>query len=397
MTKFTIRMIGAVVLSVSISAIVLAKTPAKQETSSQSDPKAKVDPKAAAKADALVKYKKFMECYKSGSLADIKDELKKVRRVKFLLPRSAQKDIAYIPSTLSKYRPSWWKHMRSSSNVSFQITLWGKRLTANYMPSDEVGVMMPVDIKNGRVVCVVSWRPSMIDNPKAAGGYLAKRHKLAKAALGEAIGWHELGHNYITYFLPAKHVLALYENHSKLFSHLQEFYADLTSLYHSSPGGRLALMFTRLEGLQSYDESEEHDRAGFAVGSIILAKVLASPDKWPSIHFPPKVPSGKIELETLKYIYEQIDPNWSIDEDKAYRAIVKKIITSQGSKIFRSKGKIMLPNKIPFMLMVSDDREYQKKRDAWVKTKLEKIIKSGRADKVPAVKKRSFDTPIEAY
>ncbi|MBT3198989.1 MAG: hypothetical protein HN350_03645 [Phycisphaerales bacterium] len=60
--------------------------------------------------------------------------------------------------------------------------------------------------------------------------------------------------------------------------------------------------------------------------------------------------------------------------------------------MLRSKGKVTLASRLSFMLMVSDDRTWQAKRDKWVKTKLEAIIKSGRADKaVPAkVKSPSF-------
>ncbi|MCP4376152.1 MAG: hypothetical protein GY794_08275 [bacterium] len=383
MAKFTMGMISVIVLSISISAMVLAKAPPKD------------DPKAEAKAEAFAQYKKLMECYKSGSLTNMKDELKNIRRVKSLLPRQAQLDIAYIPKTLAQYRPPWWRHMKSSTNVSFKITLWGRPLMTNFMPSDSIGKMIPIDIKNGRLRMAVSWRPNMIDNPDPAGGYLAKRHKLTKGAVGESIGWCGLGLNYIVSFMPVKKVIILYENHEKFFIHLQMFYADMTTYYHSSPGGRLAHMFSHLSYLQQYDETSGHDRSGFAIGSIILANVLSAPDKWPGFHFPSSVPTTEIELNTIRYLYEQIDPNWSVNEDKAFRMIVKKVIKSQGSKVLRSKGKIMLPNRIPFMLMVSDDRKYQKKRDAWVKEKLEKIIGSGRADKTRAVTNKSLELPIK--
>jgi hypothetical protein len=358
---------------------------------------AKVDPNAKSKEEAMAQYKRILECYKSGTLDEVKNEIKKITRMKYLLPRSAQSDLAYIPRTLAAYRPKWWKNMRSSSNVSFKATLWGRRLTANYVPSEMFGGQMPVGIKNGKLVTIVSWRPSMIDNPKPAKGYLARRHKLTKAAIGEAIGWHELGHTYIENFLPLKHVMELYENHERLYFHLQEFYADMTSLYHSSPGGRLALMFTRLDGLARYDESEEHDRAGHAIGALILASVMASPDRWPSFHFPPNVPGKDIELNTVFYLYETIDPNWTIKEDKALRAIIKKFIAAHGAKVLRMKGMVTLPGRIPFMLMVSDDRSHQKKRDAWVKKKLQSIIKDGRADKTDQVKKKSYEYRIEPY
>jgi hypothetical protein len=402
--KFKTLLIVGIAASLFVSVTVWARTPsagASKKPAESSEGKTKsdtpADPKAKDKAAALAQYNRIIQCYKSGTLSEVKNEIKKITPVKRYLSRTQQADLAYIPRTLAAYRPVWWRNMRSSSNVSFKATLWGRKLTANYVPSDMFGGMLPVDVKNGKLVTVVSWRPSMIDNPKPAGGYLAVRHKLTKAAIGEAIGWHELGHNYIASFLPVKHVFELYENHSKLYYHLQEFYADMTSLYHSSPGGRLALMFTRLDGMDRYNESEEHDRAAHAIGAIILTNVMTSPKKWPGFHFPPKVPSSEIELNTIRYLYEQIDPNWSITEDKALRLLIKKFIATNGARVLRSKGMVALPSRIPFMLMVSDDRAHQAKRDAWVKTKLESLIKSGRADKTAPARKRSFSYRIDHY
>jgi len=387
----TLLCVGVVAL-MSLPAAGWGKTAPKQKAGAETKnpatppsdaPAAKADPKAKAKAEAMAQYLKIMQCYKSGDLSRVPDEIKKITRLKPYLPRSAQADLAYIPRTLKMYRPAWWRNTRSSSNVTFQATLWGRRVTANYVPSDMFGGMAPVDVRGGKLVSIVSWRPSMIDNPKPAGGYLAQRHKLAKAAMGEAIAWHELGHNYIASFLPLNHVMILYENHSKLYFHLQEFYADMTSLYHSSPGGRLALIFTRLDELYEYDESEEHGRAAHAIGALVLANVLTSPTKWPSLHFPHKVPEKDIELSAIRYMYEHIDTNWTITEDNALRLMLKRFIAANGAKVLRSKGMVALPSRIPIMLMVSDDRKHQPKRDQWVKKKLEGLIKSGRADKTP--------------
>jgi len=357
--------------------------------------KAKAKTKAAA--EALAGYQKALECYKSGTLTDLKDKIGKIGRKKFLLPRTAQRDIAYMMKSLPAYRPVWWKNTRSSSNVSFKATLWGRRLTANYEPSEMPGMQTPVGVKNGKLVVVVSWRPNMIDNPQPASGYLARRHKLAKGAVGEAAAWHELGHNYISYFLPLEHVMVLFENHEQLFHHLQEFYADMTSLYHSSPGGRLALLFTRLESMVRYDEAEPHDRAAHAIGALILSNVLMRPEKWPSFNFPPKVPKKDIELLTILYLYEYIDPKWTIAEDRALREITRKFIAAHGAKVLRTKGTVNLPSRIPLKLMVSDDRSHQKKRDAWVKTKLEALIRSGRAKRPDRISRRPFEMRIEQF
>jgi hypothetical protein len=389
--RFKRVFIVGIVLSLSISSTTWGKEPATISERINSSLASK------AKADAMAHYKRILQLYKSGSLDEVKSEIKKITPKKLLLPRSAQKDLIFIPRTLAGYRPSWWSNMRSSSNVTFKATLWGRPFTANYMPSSKLGIMQTVAVRNGKLVSLVSWRPEMVDNPAPAGGYLAKRHKLSKAALGEAIGWHELGHNYISHFLPLKHVFELYDNHLKLYFHLQEFYADMTSLHHCSPGGRLALMFLRLDGMVRYKESEEHDRAAHAVGAIILANVISYPKKWPSFHFPPSVPPRHIELSTICYLYEQIDTNWTLAADKALRSIIQKFIAANGSKVLRSKGKITLPSRLPFMLMVSDDRKWQTKRDEWVKKKLEIIIKTGRADKPSEVKKRSKGHRINTY
>jgi len=408
MGRFGTLLCAGVVASLLAPAATWGRTPVKRgpvktkeaaTTESTGDSDASADPKAKAKAEAMAQYLKVMQCYKSGDLDAVPDEIRKITRMKPYLPRSAQADLAYIPRTLKTYRPRWWSNMRSSSNVTFKATLWGRPFTANYVPSDMFGGMQAVDIRGGKLVTVVSWRPNMIDNPKPAKGYLAERHKLANAAIGEAVAWHELGHNYISYFLPLKHVLILYENHSKLYFHLQEFYADMTSLYHSSPGGRLALMFIRLDGLHRYRESEEHDRAAHAIGSLILANVLTAPRKWPSFHFPPKVPDRDVELSAIRYLYEHIDTNWTLTEDKALRLIIKKFIAANGARVLRSKGMVALPSRIPVMLMVSDDRKHQVKRDAWVKKKLEDLIKSGRADKAPAKtpRKSPYEYRIDPY
>ena len=189
MERYERLLIVGIVLSLSVSATLWAEKPAPGSSKESVEPeiikpsessKLLLDLKAKSKANAMARYKRILECYKSGTLSEIKNEIKKITPMKLLLPRSAQADLAYIPKTLAGYRPPWWSNMKSPSNVTFKAVLWGRAFTANYVPSDMLGSMQTVDVRNGKLVTIVSWRPHMIDNPKPAGGYLAKRYNLAK-------------------------------------------------------------------------------------------------------------------------------------------------------------------------------------------------------------------------
>jgi len=342
-----------------------------------------------ATVEAKECYEKIVDCYMHSKWPELVKTVRSAgKHHRFLTPQR-RKDIVYIRKTANKYRPSWWKYTKSSKNASFKAKIWGRTFTANYVPSETLGVQAAVGIRRGRIIVIVSWKPGLVDNPKPAGGKLAEIHGMTKGDIGEVIVWHELGHNYITEFLPLKHIITLYNDYYLLFSHLQEFYADITSIYHCSPHARLAAMMLRLDEFRDYSEGECHTRAGHAIGSLILSHVLSRPEDlkrtWPSIHLPPKVPDKEVELKTLIYMYEHIDPKWTLAEDRQLREFIRKFIMSQGEKVLRRGGELKLPGRLSFKLMVAEDRDWQQKRDQWVREKLAKVIELGFADK-PAEK-----------
>ncbi len=343
--------------------------------------KAKENKRAQQKKESLEWLGRVKENYMFSQHDKLVEEMRKYGKQKRNLSREDAKELSYIRKASNVHRPKWWSKCGSSSNISFRARIWNKNFTANYMPSTAIGFQAPVGIKNGKIQIIVSWRPSMVGNPNPANGKLAKKHKLSKGDLQEAIIWHELGHNYVTYFLPIRHVIELYNNHYMLFEKLQEFYADLTSLYHGSPRSRLAAMFLRLSVFKHYDETECHTRAAHAIGSLIVTEMLANPSKWPSILFPPKVPEKNIERETIQYVYRNIDTKWTLAEDRQLREFIYKFIKKKGDSILKKRGTIPLTDKLAFKLMVGEDRKLQNKRDAWVAEKLKGLIASGRADK----------------
>lgn len=376
---------------------------AKKVQAVEADGEAKADPNDAKpaekktysslrekkQAEAAECFQKLQAAYMNNKWDELKDLFRSSGRYLRLMDRDQQKLVLYMRKSVREFRPRWWKNTKSASNVSFRAGIWRRNFMANYMPSDMLGAQAPVGIRDGKILVIVSWRPTMVDNPEPAGGALAKMHGVTKGDLGEVIVWHELGHNYITNFLPLKHVIILYNDHNILFHHLQEFYADMTSLYHCSPKARLTILMFRLNNLDSGDETCAHARMSYGIGSLLLSEWMQNPDDWPSVHFPAEVPENDVEKSTIMYVYENFDPNWTVKEDKALREMTLDFIRRRGESVLRSKGVVPLHNGLEFNLIESQDREAKVKRDKWVAQKLKALIKAGRADE--PIKKEKND------
>ena len=226
---------------------------------------------AAAARQAQEYYRNVERAYMEGRWKELSAALRVSGRYNARLTRQQRANLAYIRRTAAEFRPPWWQATKSTSNRSFRAQIWKRWFVANYVPSELMGLQAPVGARHGKLVVIVSWRPSLVDNPRPLGGVLAKRLGLRKGDLGEVVVWHELGHNYVNSFLPIRHVMALYRHHSLLYRTLQEFYADLTAVYHSSPHARRAALLLRLDEIESNRESEPHTRAALGVGSLLLS------------------------------------------------------------------------------------------------------------------------------
>jgi len=335
---------------------------------------------AIAKKKALDQYKKVLDCYMHSNFTELKVEMSKIRSIA-MLPTSAKRDLVYIRRMIPEYRPPWWKHCRSASSVSFRAKIWGRPFVANFMPTQPQGKRQAVQLVNNKIQVVAQWQPHMIDNPQPITGGLAVAHELTRGHVGEAIVWYELGRNYVPTFLPVKQAVFLYQKQATMFSHVQEFLAGLSSLYHSSPKARLASLFMQIDPLNKNEGGSAYTRAGHAVGAMILARVLTEPDQWPGFKLPTEVPKTMVEHSTILYMYNHIDPEWSLAEDKALRNLARQFVLTRGKAILKSKGTIVLPNKLSMKLMATHDREAQVLRNAWVAKELESIIEASKKAK----------------
>ncbi len=294
-------------------------------------------------------------------------------------------DISYMRRAAQEYRPDWWKFAKSSSSVSFLATVWGKPFTANYRPSEGLGYSGIFDFDEaGRPVIVLTWQPHVVDSTKALEGDAAAAHQMKEGDEAEAIIWHELGHNYVTLGFDRNQLYDFYMKYRILYNSLQEFYADTTALYHCSPPGRKATLLIRISGLSWNEVNDPHVRGSMGIGSYLLANILSDPAKWPSFHLPTTVPEADPERKCILYMYEHLDPGYTLDEDRNLRELMGNLFRKQGASIFRSKGTISLPNKLEYKITPSEDRDAQVKRDTWVATELKKAIASGVVTKVHA-------------
>ena len=295
-------------------------------------------------------------------------------------------DMSYMRRSAQEYRPDWWKNTKSSSSVSFQVAVWGKPpFMANYKPSAGLGYsgIFAFD-EAGRPVIVLSWQAHVVDSTKPLEGDAAAAHQMKEGDEAEAIIWHELGHNFVSLGFDLNQLIDLYTNHEILYNSLQEFYADTTALYHCSPPGRKATLLIRIMGLHWNDVNDEHVRGSMGIGSYLLATLLSDPAKWPSFHLPTMVPEADPERKCILYMYEHLDPGYTLDEDRNLRELIGNLFHRQGASIFRSKGTIALPNRLEYKMTASEDRDLQVKRDAWVAAELKKAIDSGVVTKVRA-------------
>jgi hypothetical protein len=353
-------------LAVAVAAGAVGAAPASKPAVETGKPKAK-DVKDAKEAfDAVA------AAYMTNNWDGLQEAQKALQRYVGQLTQQQRGDLAYIRATAGDFRPSWWKACAGTSPAKIRTSIWGRTILCNYTPSDKLSVM----VDPTKMTVTASWNPSYVDSTVAEDGKLAEEHHLTRGDIGEVVVWRDLGSGYIMTLLPAEAILTMAKDNQLLFLHLQSFYAELTTLYHCSPKARRTAMLLHGTAIREpANNGEGYIRACRAISSMFLTMVLEDPKKWPSIHLPDRVPDEAIEKTVGTLAYLGVSPNWTVEEDRLFREAIKDLLHANGDRAIKQRGKVLLPNKLPFMLMEPDDRPFQDKRDAWVKEKMQKAAK----------------------
>ncbi|MFK7789703.1 MAG: hypothetical protein AB8C95_09465 [Phycisphaeraceae bacterium] len=351
--------------------------------------------------EAMEIYERYEAAYLSHKMEEVQEMYLEMRSKQRHLSREKQAAIRHMNEYAPKYRPKWWQGTKKQEKNSFEAEIWGKDFWANYVPSRELGLQavypeQEYNRKTGEwevvdLTILVTWKPLMVDSTQAAGGKLAEMHGYTLGDIAEVIVWHELGHNYITETISTRDNIQLYDRYSDLYSTMHEYFADMAAIYHGTPRARKMAIQFRLEELDYYTKDSSHCRGAHGIGAIIITDMLMNPDKWPSVHYPPSVPKQQVELNTIIYVYENLPPKWTAEEDIRLQQLAEEFVMKHGKKTFKSKGEIPMANRLKFKLMIGEDGDNQVKRDEWVKNKLEGFISEGRADKLE--KGEKYDPP----
>lgn len=319
---------------------------------------------------ALETYTDALNAYMRGNWDAFADAMKSAEKTTGL---SAQEksDLAYMKKSAAEFRPAWWSSCRSTEKTSFPVKVWERPFVANFIPADADGHNANVDQKKRTVTITVSWSPSMVDDDRA--GDLDPHHKygFVRGDMGELAVWRRLGINYFLASLPYDTLLTMAKDNRMLLDQVQEFIACMTAAYYNTPRARL-LLLQLLPQYLGKSGAEPLDRSCTAIGAMFLSEVLSEPAKWPSVLLPSTVPSKHVEEETIKHALVNIDPKWTLAEDRAFREIIRNFMTAKADSLLRNRGEITLSNKLTLKILAADDRDLVKKRDAWIAEKLKK-------------------------
>ena len=330
---------------------------------------------AAGKQEATAAYQEVANAYMNSRWAALKEAQRAAGRHVTHMTAKQRGDLAYVRKTAPAFRPPWWKACKSTKEVKFHATIWGRSMMIDYTPSDRPTVLPWVDQQRRKVALKLSWNPSLVDNATAKGGSLAGKHGVTEGDLGEVVVWQQIGCSYMTECLPLMTVVELHNNHKHIYWHLLYFYGNLTSMYHCSPKARRTAMLIYAGEMKARGSAEGYLRACRAISALFLTTVLADPSRWPSVKLPPSVPEGQVEEKTGIHAFQNVEPTWTVAEDKAWREALLEFFKVNRERALRGRGTVLLPNKTVFMLMEPDDRKFQARRDAWVTEQLQKASK----------------------
>jgi hypothetical protein len=335
-----------------------------------------------SRPDAEGAYKALVEAYLHGKWDALGDAAKAAERIQGLMTPQQRQDIAYIRKAAAECHPPWWTNCKSTSKVSFKASIWDRPVSVNYVPADKAGWTANADTHRKTISVVVSWNPAQVDETKPLEGEL-KRYEATSGDIAELTIWYHLGTNFVLSCLPLDQLVAMYADHKLLFDHFQDFLALQTAVYHTGPRARLTMLMLQLgpAGLRSDRESQV--RASRAFGSMWLAEVLTDPTKWPNVHLPATAPEKDVEETMITNLYANVAADWTLAEDKALRELIRNFVTTKADQVLRTRGEITLANKLSFKLQAPDDRELQKKRDAWIVERVNKLAEAKSGQKNP--------------
>ncbi len=329
---------------------------------------------APAKEQARQRYDRIAEAFLNSKWTELAEALKMPSgQLRYFTPQQ-RADIQYVRKTASECRPRWWKAAKSAKEAKFRVTLLGRTMLVAYTPGEKSNVN--VQTIGGQQTIGVSWNPSPIDSRQPAVKSMAA-HGCTAGDLADLTVWRTLANAQLMVSMPIRTLAALQERDKEGFQRYFLFRTNVAALYHCSPKARHAAMISYLAAFMDKYGSGPMAGSSRAVGAMLVAEVLAAPSKWPSLPLPQDAPAANAEEAVAVHLKMRVGKAWTIAEDRALRAATLAFSRKNNKQVIQY-GKVVLPNKLTFMLDAAKDGPFKVKRNAWAAQQLHKAAKAGK-------------------
>jgi len=288
------------------------------------------------------------------------------------LSKAQRADADYVRQAMAECRPLWWNTLKAGKKATFPVNVWGHAMDVACDPDAKQGTFQLA--LNAQKPKVTYGADMAIDNPDHA------EHSYTKGDLAGVGVWSALGTAVSWASLPQRSLGGLItEKDKQRLGIYLDFRGNLTVLYYGTPTIRQWGLWLYLAAYMEKYAKMEIVNSRKAAAAMLVAEVLKSPATYPLFSLPDTLPAegaeGKLALHFLSKLNRK--NQWTIAEDRAFRAAVKAFALANEAKAFDT-GKVILPNNLPVALVAADDAPLQAQRDKFVKTLFDKIKPGGK-------------------
>jgi len=334
---------------------------------------AAADKPAAAVPESGDLYARLVETYLSGDFDALEKLLAGSAREIARLPKAEQADVAYVRQALAECRPPWWKACKAGKAGAFRPIVWETAVNATYDPSGKPGFQ----IKGlGRDPAVTfSWNPADIDS--TAPG----EHGFLKGELTNLGIWLDVGSAAALSTVTRQPGKTLSEKENLRLNLYSNFRSNVTALYYGALPGRWWGLHIFLAAFMPEYGKNPVSAGRRAIGSMLLAEVLKSAGKYPSLKLPDTLAAESAEEKLAIHFKSKVGRQmpWTLAEDKAFREAIRTFAVANGPRVFQS-AQVVLPNNLTYAMIAEDDARLRPQRDAWVKAEFDKAVAKAKAD-----------------
>jgi hypothetical protein len=339
----------------------------------KANPPAEPAPAAKTKTSAAGQalYQDISSAYLEGRWDELAKWFKdKSPREMASLTAEQRADVTALRHVLAECRPEWWEMTKAGGQVGIRSGLWGRPFETLFDPAGKSSTSMSV--VNNRVTTTVTWAVADMDNPQHA------EHGFSKGDLCNLDIWARMGMAATWSQIPLQSLGNLSEADKTHLLRYQDFRGNVTGTYYGTPRARRWGAFLYLLMWKDAYAKMPTRNSRKAVAAVLLAEIMAAPAKYPSLPLPKSVPAENTEEKLAEHYRDWIEKHdWTLAEDLALRRAILAFATANEPTVLRTQ-RVVLANKLSVSFDPEADAALRRKRDAWLKGRLEAALKSDR-------------------